>query len=116
MGYGKDPVEPRKQEMRIIRDPAELSGKKAVRIPAEFVRGMNDEDIKEVISRIQNCKFVRDLVSKVLTRRLDDAIIRAEDRTNLQSPNYVATLADTTGYRRGLREAIQLLTLEGEDQ
>lgn len=66
--------------------------------------------VEEFQARWNSCKEVRHLVSGVLTKALDRAILQSESPETWGSPNALATLADQAGYRRGLREAIKLLT------
>lgn len=86
------------------------------RVNGRLLRGMSEADQAEFVERIKNCKQFRDVVNGVLTEQIDLAIIKAEDPVLLKSPNYLAEHAHLAGYRRGLRAAIELLTLKDDDQ
>lgn len=59
---------------------------------------------------LHTAKPVREAVVAVLQTELDRSVAESEKREQLDSPNYVAALADLMGYRRGLRTTIDLLT------
>lgn len=83
------------------------------RISREFSAGV---DPQEFVALRQLAEPLIKIYERVLTKELNDAIIRDEDKDLTDSPNYGITLADSMGYRRGLRHAIKLLTMKENNE
>ena len=83
-----------------------------MKVDQRLVRGLDSEDKELLLSSIRSSKFLREMLIKVLTDELESAIIRDESVDLLESPNALATLSRSLGYRKGLRHCIDLLTTE----
>lgn len=83
---------------------------KPLRFDRRLIAGLDDDGIGEFGDRWQGATEVRRSVAGALTKSLDSAILQSESREVFDSPNALAALADLAGYRRGLREAIKLLS------
>lgn len=105
---------------RIARPVTDSDGKTVMfeqpRINHALFEGLTPQECHDLVEMIKNCSMVRQRVTNVLTKARENAIIQSEDKKNLESPNYVGVLADLAGFRRGLRFAIDLLTLQGDPQ
>jgi len=83
-----------------------------MKVDQRLVRGLDSEDKELILSSIRSSKFLREMLIKVLTEEIESAIIHDESVDLLESPNALATLARSLGYRKGLRHCIDLLTTE----
>lgn len=97
-------------EQRGRQTPSPDSSPEKTRFDARLVRGLDDDALAEFYERWKNSTVVRQAITKVLTKELDDAIIQSESKEVYELPNALAKLADLHAYRRGLRAAINLLT------
>lgn len=80
------------------------------RFDQRLIRGLSDEELEEFAARWKTGAVVREAVVKCLTKDLEHAILLSESEETFKSPHPLAILSDLTGYRRGLRAAIKLLT------
>lgn len=81
---------------------------KSIRLPASLQPAM---PMEEFIGRYENCSTIRELLAEHLTKCIERAILESESKMFLDSPNYTAAVSDNLGFRRGLRQALSLLTL-----
>lgn len=80
------------------------------RFDARIFRLIPNDEFEEWSSRFQSAKAVREIISQVLTDEIEADILRVEAQETLDSPNALAVVAASIGYRRGLRQALKLLT------
>lgn len=83
---------------------------KSIRFDSRLVRGLDEDALAEFAARWQSSRIVRESITRVLTDSLNRAILQSESGEAFASPHPALFLADQLSYRRGLREAIQLLT------
>lgn len=82
----------------------------ACRFDRRLMSSLDADQMQEFARAFKSCGPVREAVIRVLTKELDGAILQSESRDRLMGPNALADLTDLQGYRRGLRQAIKLLT------
>lgn len=82
-----------------------------VRIKRDILKYLEtDQDKSEWQMRLDSSKYLRNILTRVLTNELDRAILSINGEDTLNSPNYLGKIADNQGYQRGLRKAIDLLS------
>ena len=80
-----------------------------MKIDPRITRGLDEDDKKLVLSEYRASKNLREMLVRVLTESVDSAIIGDESVDLYKNPNALAEIANSRGYRRGLRQAIKLL-------
>ncbi len=96
------------QQGPATNSPASEAPKK-YRLDSRLSRGLDEQQVAELVERFRNSLHVRQAIAGVLTNALDHAILQSESRETFESPNALAVLSDLMGYRRGLREALSLI-------
>jgi hypothetical protein len=66
---------------------------------------------KEFIAQLKNSINVRRTIAEVLTKKYESAIIKEENGAFYHDSNAAVNVAYNGGYRKGLREALDLLTI-----
>lgn len=89
-----------------MKQPEKVKGP---RVDARLLRLVPKDEQEEWTLRFTNAKIVRETLAKVLTDEIEADILRVEAPETLASPNALAVVADSMGYRRGLRHALKLL-------
>lgn len=84
---------------------------KGGRVDARLLRLIPPSERDEWHIRFATSRAVRDLLVRVLTNEIEADIIRVEADA-LTSPNALAAVAASIGYRKGLRHAIKLLSAQ----
>lgn len=79
------------------------------RVDARLLRLIPMGEREEWPIRFANCQPVRELLVRVLTAEIESDILRVEAEA-LDSPNALAAVAASIGYRKGLRHAIRLIS------
>lgn len=79
-------------------------------LPSNLTTGLNKKQKEELEVEFRNCENVRRIVAKLLTKRIENAIIHEENGENFADPVFSHSCAFSAGYRKGLREALKLLT------
>lgn len=97
------------QQGHQTNSPDSEATRQKYRLDSRLSRGLDEQQVVELIERFRNSLLVRQAIAGVLTKSLDHAILQSESRETFESPNALAVLSDLMGYRRGLREAISLI-------
>lgn len=83
-----------------------------MRLDSRITRGLDDEGKKLVLSEFRSSKNLRQILIKLLTEHIESAILLDESADIYKNSNALADIANSRGYRRGLRQAIKLLEEE----
>ena len=79
------------------------------KIPAQLLRGENDENKNELIHSWIACKEIRGKLKKVLDNELKNCYNKTEKEDFLSAPNLTERMAFNNGLCSGLKGAIKLL-------
>lgn len=77
-----------------------------------FPEDMNASDWEIEVNK---SKYFREIIKKVLTSKLESAILSLSGEQLTLSPNYAISIADSLGYQRALRECINLIEQDMTD-
>lgn len=75
----------------------------------DLIKDLSAEDTAELERLWKESELLREIIKKALEKKLIE-VISSEDAVNLyQSQNWNLTVADSRGFRRGLKYAIDFL-------
>ena len=80
-----------------------------MKLDARITRGLNREEVQEMIDRHKNASIVLDAIAKVLTDELEQCTLKEEGDDILDSPNALAKLTNLAARRKALRFALTLV-------
>jgi len=89
---------------------------KPVRFDRRLTTGLDSGGVEEFATRWQASKTVRDTLTKVLTRELEDVIVSVDAPDFYTTPNLTERLAYESGRRNALRSAIKLLNQASSEE
>lgn len=84
-----------------------------VKIPAQILRGVTDQQRDELIYSWVHCNEIRNSLKKVLDKELKSCYDKIEKEDFLTAPNLTERMAYNSGLCSGLKQAMQLL---GDDK
>lgn len=96
-----------KPEQQVQQKPSDK-----VRLNSQFLRGLSPADQEEFRVAYKKAGPVLQKIVEVLTKAIDDGIIKDEDPAVLNSPNALAAISHSMGKRAGIRYAVKLMTSE----
>lgn len=82
---------------------------------SRLTKGLSEDQKKEFVQQWTLATNLREKIVSILQGSLDQAILESESGSVVDCPNYLAKIADLHGYRRGLRQAIKLISDHRED-
>lgn len=80
------------------------------RLDAGLLKGLDPREAEAMAQLYNSSLPIRELLVSLLTKELESSILLSDSAEYLDSPNALAKVADQSGYRRGLKRAIKLLS------
>lgn len=80
---------------------------------ADLLKGLSEDDQKNLERLWKESGALRELLATMLERKLVQVISAEDADQQYENPNWMLTVADSRGYRRGLKYAIDLLNQRG---
>jgi 23S rRNA G2445 N2-methylase RlmL len=86
-----------------------------MKIPSGIRADLKEEDLAEFKARYENSSYIRDMLKKHLTRRIESGRMEVEESISLDEVNYALKVAAANARIAGLREAVRLLSLDQKE-
>jgi len=108
------------RKLRHEQQPQQPNSPEPVRLPRKLLRHLsvelqrepNQDEAGELLARWRNAAGVRQVIVGVLTKELEDVIMRSEARGILDGQNALTVYACLKAEARVLRDVIDLLTTQ----
>lgn len=75
----------------------------------EFTKGLSPEDIEILKRQWEETTTIRELLIKILETKLEQSISSEDSLSIYETRNFALMVADSRGFRRGLKYAAELL-------
>ena len=83
--------------------------KPKLNLPSSLLKGMDSEEKESFIQGYLSCGIIRETLADFLHSKISSSHKESESKSTYDSPSWSELQADGNGYRRALREVINLL-------